>query len=123
MTITGLSDGSSSALCFISGREAEREWEGAILCPDNASLSLSPLYCRKNRENNNCCDEMRACAAETPLGHVVYCTGSPSIVISKHEQEGKGSLGMLRRIHTLLHSNFLAHRWLNSMELNDNVGW
>ena len=121
MTITGLSDGSSSASCCISGREGERVGSSHSLVPDNAPLS--PLYCRKNRENNNCRDEMRACAAETPLGHVVYCTGSPSIVISKHEQEGKGSLGMLRRIHTLLHSNFPVHRWLNSMELNDNVGW
>ena len=98
----------------------EREGGGHSLAP---TMPLSPLYCRKNRENNNCYDEMRACAAETPLGHVVYCTGSPSIVISKHEQEGKGSLGLLRRIYTLLHSNFLAHRWSNSMELNDNVGW
>ena len=50
-----------------------------------ASLTACPLYCHKNRENNNCRDEMRACA-ENLLGHVVHCLRNSFIVISTNRE-------------------------------------
>ena len=62
------------------------------------TMPACPLYCHKNRENNNCRDEMRACA-ENLLGHVwsIVC-GTLSLSLVRTESLASCEEGSERNV-------------------------